>query len=182
MKHDDTTQGDGRRQRTRQAITDALIRLMSDQRYSAIRTTDLIQAAGVGRSTFYEHFQSREAVLETIVEPILTPLGLAGAGLGNTARLKVLLDHLWDRRAPGRHLFAQPLQLRLKRSLAVMIEGRLEAGDGHAIPSALKAGGAAAAQLTMLQMWLPGEAQCTPEALAMALVGARGQISRVPTL
>lgn len=56
MKHDDTTQGDGRRQRTRQAITDALIRLMSDQRYSAIRTTDLIQAAGVGRSTFYEHF------------------------------------------------------------------------------------------------------------------------------
>lgn len=182
MTQEETQQGDGRRRRTRQAITDAMIRLMSDRRYSAIRTTDLIQAAGVGRSTFYEHFQSREAVLETIVEPILAPLALAGAGRGNTARLKVLLDHLWDRRALARHLFAQPLQPRLKRRLAVMIEGRLEAGDEHAIPPALKAGGAAATQLTMLQMWLSGEAQCTPEALAVALDGARGQISRVSTL
>ena len=63
MIEDETQEGDGRRKNTRQAITDALIRLMSDRRYAAIRTTDLIQAAGVGRSTFYEHFPSKTAVL-----------------------------------------------------------------------------------------------------------------------
>ena len=47
MIEDETQGGDGRRKNTRQAITDALIRLMSDRRYAAIRTTDLIQAAGV---------------------------------------------------------------------------------------------------------------------------------------
>ena len=50
MIEDDTHEGDGRRARTRQAITDALIRLMSERRYSAIRTTDVIETAGIGRS------------------------------------------------------------------------------------------------------------------------------------
>ncbi len=108
MIEDDTHEGDGRRARTRQAITDALIRLMSERRYSAIRTTDVIETAGIGRSTFYEHFQSKDAVLELIVEPILMPLALAGARSGNTARLRIMLDHLWDRRALTRHLF-EPL-------------------------------------------------------------------------
>jgi len=105
MIEDDTHEGDGRRARTRQAITDALIRLMSERRYSAIRTTDVIETAGIGRSTFYEHFQSKDAVLELIVEPILMPLALAGARSGNTARLRIMLDHLGDGRALTRHLF-----------------------------------------------------------------------------
>lgn len=173
MTQDETQQGDGRRRRTRQAITDALIRLMSDRRYSAIRTTDLIQAAGVGRSTFYEHFQSREAVLETIVEPILKPLALAGAGLGNTARLRVMLDHLWDRRVLTRHMFEPPLQPKLQRRLAAMIEAKLAIRSDEIDPVSLVARGAAARQLAMLQMWLSGEAACRSDDLANALAGVR---------
>lgn len=173
MTQDDAQHGDGRRRRTRQAITDALIRLMSDRRYSAIRTADLVQAAGVGRSTLYEHFQSKEAVLEAVVEPILSPLALAGAGLGNTARLRVMLDHLWERRALTRHLFEAPLQNRLQRRLAGMIEAKLAIRSDEIGPVSLVARGAAARQLAMLQMWLSGEAACRPKDLADTLVGVR---------
>ncbi len=148
MIEDETQDGDGRRKKTRQAITDALIRLMSDRRYAAIRTTDLIQAAGVGRSTFYEHFPSKTAVLEAVVEPILAPLALAGAGRGNTARLRIMLDHLWERRA---------------------LESRVAEG----VPASLAARGAAARQLVMLHTWLVGEVSCGSDALAKALVGVR---------
>ena len=177
MTQEETQQGDGRRRRTRQAITDAMIRLMSDRRYSAIRTTDLIQVAGVGRSTFYEHFQSKEAVLEAVVEPILKPLALAGAGLGNTARLRVMLDHLWDRRAPTRHLFEAPLQPKLQRRLAAMIEAKIIDRTEDDLPSSLTARGAAAGQFAMLQMWLSGEASCRPGDLANALAASGGTLA-----
>ena len=173
MIEGETQDGDGRRKRTRQAITDALIRLMSDRRYAAIRTTDLIQAAGVGRSTFYEHFPSKTAVLEAVVEPILAPLALAGAGRGNTARLKVMLDHLWDRRALTRHLFEPPLQTKLQRRLAAMIEAKAGVLHENGPPSSLVARGAAARQLAILQMWLAGEASCRSDDLSNELVGVR---------
>lgn len=173
MIEDETQGGDGRRKNTRQAITDALIRLMSDRRYAAIRTTDLIQAAGVGRSTFYEHFPSKTAVLEAVVEPILAPLALAGAGRGNTARLRIMLDHLWERRALVRHLFEPPLSARLQRRLAAMIEGFAESRVPEGVPASLAARGAAARQLVMLHTWLVGEVSCGSDALAKALVGVR---------
>lgn len=173
MTAGETQDRDGRRTRTRQAITDALILLMSDRRYSAIRTTDLIQAAGVGRSTFYEHFQSKAAVLEAVVEPILIPLAQAGAGQGNTARLRVMLDHLWDRRALTRHLFEAPLHTKLQRRLAAMIEAKIADRTDDALPSSLIARAAAAGQFAMVQMWLSGEVSCRSGALANALAGVR---------
>ncbi|MRL68445.1 TetR family transcriptional regulator [Brevundimonas sp. SPF441] len=169
-------EGDGRRARTRQAIMDALTRLMSERRYSAIGTTNVIETAGVGRSTFYEHFQSKAAVLEAIVEPILTPLALAGSGLGNTARLKVLLDHLWERRALTRRLFEPPLRARLQRRLAASIEARIASGAAH--PPSLVAIGAAAAQFAMIHTWLSGDVSCRSEALADALAGVRDRRTR----
>lgn len=171
MKGAETQEGDGRRTRTRQAIIDALIRLMSERRYSAIRTANVIEMAGVGRSTFYEHFHSKAAVLEAIVEPLLTPLAVAGAGLGNTARLTVMLDHLWHRRALTRRLFEPPLQTALQRRLAAMIEARV--AGGAAVPAPLIARGAAARQFAIIHMWLSGEASCRSEVLAEALAGVR---------
>jgi hypothetical protein len=43
---------DRRTQRTRKAISDAFVSLIFTRRYGAIRTADVIEAAGVGRSTF----------------------------------------------------------------------------------------------------------------------------------
>ncbi|MBA4808165.1 TetR/AcrR family transcriptional regulator [Brevundimonas sp.] len=173
MTEDEMQDRDTRRQRTREAITDALIRLMFSRRYAAIRTTDLIQAADVGRSTFYEHFRSKDEVLVAVVEPILAPFARAAAGRGNTARLCAMLDHLWERRALARHLFEPPLLARLQRRLAAMIELLAEPHGDEVVPASLAARGAAAGQLVMLHTWLIGEVSCRPDALAKALVGVR---------
>lgn len=160
---------DRRTQRTRKAIFDALIRLIFAQRYSTIRTADLIEAAGIGRSTFYEHFRSKDDVLVAVIDPIFMPLAIAAAGRGSRAALRATLEHIWEQRAFARALFEPPLLARLQRKLAGMIEARLpESADGP--PAALVAIGAAAGQLAMLRMWLAGEASCSADVLARAFL------------
>lgn len=163
---------DRRKARTRQAITGALARLIFERRYGTIRTGDLIEAAGVGRSTFYEHFRSKDDVFVAIIEPIFAPLADAAAGRGTVVRVQMILDHVWEQRAAARVLFEPPLSGRLQRKLAAMIEGRLEPPQGGVSPS-LIAAGAAASTLATLRAWLAGETPCASSDLARHLVGVR---------
>lgn len=161
---------DRRTQRTRKAISDAFLALLFSRRYSAIRTADVIEAARIGRSTFYEHFRNKDDVLVAVIEPLFTPLADAAAGRGNVGALWFMLDHVWEQRAAARMLFEPPLALKLQRKLAAMIEARLpDAAEGAAPPS-LVAMGAAAGMLAMLRMWLAGEVACPSETLARRLV------------
>lgn len=162
---------DRRRQRTRKAVFEAFTRLLFTRRYGAIRTTDLIEAAGVGRSTFYEHFRNKDDVLVWAIDPIFEPLAEAGAGRASLPRLHFVLDHLWERRALSRVLFDPPLFAKLQRKLASMIEARLTADSLNGTPVALTATAAAASQLAMLRLWLTGEVACEPAILARELAG-----------
>lgn len=168
-----------RTRRTRRAISDALIGLISTRRYEAIRTADLIEAAGVGRSTYYEHFRNKDDVLISVLDPILIPLAAAATGRGSRPALKAMLDHIWEKRALARPLFEPPLLIKMQRKLAGMIETRMASThDGPSIP--LTAMGAAAGQLAMLRMWLLGEVSCSPEIMARQLIAggdSQGQAS-----
>ena len=108
---------DRRSQRTRKAVFDAFTRLIFSHRYSAIRTSDLIEEAGVGRSTFYEHFRNKDDVMVWAIDPIFAPLAEAAAGQANLPRLRLVLDHLWERRALARIMFEPPLAAKLHRKL-----------------------------------------------------------------
>lgn len=50
--------------RSREMIIDALTDLMKKKKYKDITVTDLVNSAGLGRKTFYRHFQSKADVLE----------------------------------------------------------------------------------------------------------------------
>lgn len=163
---------DRRSLRTRKAVFDAFTRLIFSRRYSAIRTTDLIEAAGVGRSTFYEHFRNKDDVMVWAIDPIFGFLADAAAGHASLPRLHFVLDHLWERRALARVLFEPPLNAKLQRKLAAMIEARLGEGQATDLPLALTAAAAAASQLAMLRLWLSGEVSCEPAVLARRLAGA----------
>ncbi|RZJ97580.1 MAG: TetR/AcrR family transcriptional regulator [Brevundimonas sp.] len=162
---------DRRTQRTRKAISDAFVGLLFSRRYSAIRTADVIEAAGVGRSTFYEHFRNKDDVLVAVIEPLFTPLADAAAGRGQLGSVLFMLDHVWEQRANARLLFEPPLGAKLQRKLAAMIEARLTDAEGGA-PPALVAMGAAAGALAMLRMWLAGEVPCSSGTLARRLISA----------
>jgi len=167
---------DRRKMRTRQAILGGLTQLMFTRRYGAIRTADVIEAAGVGRSTFYEHFRSRDEVLVALVDPLFAPLADAAAGQGNVFAVEAVLSHLWEQRAVARHLFEPPLGPRLSRKLAEMIGERLDA-QALAVPPALAATGASAGTLAVLRAWLMGETPCLASDLARHLVGVKGKRS-----
>lgn len=161
---------DRRSQRTRKAVFEAFTRLLFTRRYSAIRTMDVIEAAGVGRSTFYEHFRNKDDVLVWAIDPIFEPLADAGAGHASLPRLMFVLDHLWERRALARFMFEPPLGPKLQRKLAAMIEARLGTRS-DSVPPALIATASSASQLAMLRLWLTGEVACEPSTLARQLAG-----------
>lgn len=54
---------DRRIQRTRQLLLDSLIKLILEKGYESITVQDIIDRANVGRSTFYSHYQDKEALL-----------------------------------------------------------------------------------------------------------------------
>src|SRR5690606_14101182 len=107
------------------AIRHAFVALLFARRYDAIRVGDVIAAAGVSRSTFYNHFAGKDDVLLAVIEPVLAPLADAAAGQGDPTRLTAVLDHVWAERATGRLIFGRALRPRLQRRLAAMIEARL---------------------------------------------------------
>jgi len=57
------TEQDRRVRRTRRILIEALIALILEKGYSKITVQDILDRADVGRSTFYDHFRDREALL-----------------------------------------------------------------------------------------------------------------------
>lgn len=54
---------DRRIQRTKKALTEALIQLILENGYERVTVQDIIDKANVGRSTFYSHYESKEQLL-----------------------------------------------------------------------------------------------------------------------
>lgn len=161
---------DPRRRRTRETVVSAFGRLAVRHRYDGIRVSDLIADAGIGRSTFYEHFRGKDDVLVAAMEPILLTLANAIVGRASRRQVRAMLQHLWDRRSLGRIILSSRAAALVQRRLATMIAARLEAPSPDAAPAAMVAMAAAAAQLTMLRMWLGGEAGCSADALARQMI------------
>lgn len=59
---------DPRVRRTRKWLHDALIALLQEKSYTNISITDLTKEADLARVTFYQHFESKEALLLSAVE------------------------------------------------------------------------------------------------------------------
>ncbi len=54
---------DRRVERTRQALTTAMMELVAEKGYYAVSVQEIAERANVGRTTFYAHFSSKEALL-----------------------------------------------------------------------------------------------------------------------
>jgi AcrR family transcriptional regulator len=169
-------QADPRATRTRDAILGAFSTLALNRRYDAIRTADLIAAAGVGRSTFYEHFRGKDEVLVAAIEPILHTLASAALGRASNAQVRAMLDHVWEQRAVARMLLEGRTGAKLQRRLAALIMARLEARGEVVIATR----GVAAAQLTMLHLWLSGAVSCPAHALVEHLLAFRPLLKPPP--
>lgn len=155
---------DRRVRRTRAALIGAWNRLVLSRRKRDIRVRDIVEEAGVGRSTFYDHYSSAEALhLQALRRPF-APLADAAAGRGNEAALTHVLKHFWEYRQRARRTFGENTQ----RLLSEMVEERL-GGEKLCVAKRIAARQLAASAHAALVSWLSGDAPCSPGSLAQAI-------------
>lgn len=168
-------QGPSRRaQRTRAALIGAFNRLFLGRRRGRVRVAEIVAAAEVGRSTFYEHYSGADEIhLEAFKRP-LAALADAAAGCGDEGALKHVLAHFWENRKRARESLSGRFGERVARLLADMVEERLGTA-ALSLPPRLAARTLAEAALAPLRPWLSGEAAADPAQLAVAIriVGER---------
>lgn len=89
---------DRRKRKTRQAIFTSFSQLLKTQPYENITVQDIIDAADIGRSTFYAHFETKDMLLKAMCSDIFEHIfrGELCDYPGQTYCLKEKLAHiLW---------------------------------------------------------------------------------------
>jgi AcrR family transcriptional regulator len=115
---------DRRIRRTRDRLGNALMELLQEKPFDSITVQNVLDRAGVGRSTFYVHYRDKEDLFVSDVEEFLDGMATMLMRHGDSS----------DRVAPVRELFAHVAEMRRLYD-AVLLSGRihdfLELGQGH---------------------------------------------------
>jgi AcrR family transcriptional regulator len=122
---------DRRTKRTQDLVFEAFSALVQTRRYDTFRVSDIIAHAGIGRSTFYDHYANKDDVLIKSMEGPLSILVRAICVGDQPSRLDALLEHFWERRAVARTILAPPMLSLIGQRFADMIMSFNDA-DGHA--------------------------------------------------
>jgi AcrR family transcriptional regulator len=176
-------QQDKRYLRTRTWIVQAFNELIFRRSYAGLRIDSIIKRAGVGRSTFYEHFRNKDEVLLHSASWVLTTLADAVSDAGNLQRIRGVIDHLFDQRAMARPLLAGPAGAAIAAELARLIEARIASresthGPTLVVPIRLAARQIAESQMALLRGWLDDTSSCSSTALATAIYqSSRGLVA-----
>lgn len=175
---------DRRVQRTRELLQNALIDLISEQGYDNITIQDIVDRAGVGRTTFYLHFSSKDELFISCHEAIVSQFEFGP--LWPFTREELLSPeppqgmisayaHLHGARPMLYPIFQgkdSALILRRMRDWSAQeIEANLRTVFDEidsTIPFVLLANTLAGAQIAMIHWWLEKRQPYSPEELAMA--------------
>jgi AcrR family transcriptional regulator len=164
-----STPNDRRATRTRRALLHAFVELVLERRYDAISVADIVARADVGRSTFYEHFRSKDDLLRHSMNWLLVMIAEAAGPNPDPDRLAMAVDHFWQNRRLARVVFSPPIAAQVRRTLTELIAERLGPADERAQARAVQI---AAAQLALLESWSQGELAAPPELIADQLRAA----------
>jgi AcrR family transcriptional regulator len=166
---------DRRSQRTYNLVNSAFAELLSEKSYDEILVQDILDRAGIGRTTFYAHYFDKEDLLENMTDQILSMFARQIAQ--TTTRQRVvpsleLFEHIYQ--SPNPHFRAlmrgragEPLWETLQTALCRAIEPALCTlyADKHSpsVPLPVVSEYLAGAFITLLKWWLAAGMPYPPE-------------------
>lgn len=160
---------DRRVRRTRAALVDAFLELVVERPYDEIAVGDIIERAGVGRSTFYQHVANKEDLLRQSLFPAFEALAETIGNKRDSERLIFWVETFWANRGAGRVLLSGHTRAFMVRTLADQIAPRLPDVRTLLIPAPLAATQVAEAQLGLIHAWITGRSACATADMATAL-------------
>lgn len=178
---------DRRQRKTRNAIFQAFSALLETKRYSAITVQDIIDAADVGRSTFYAHFDTKEELLRAMCDDIFEHVFSAevmrepehdfSSADSFRDRITHILCHLQEKQHHIKGIFAgecgEIFMKYLREYLRKVFDRRLpedRPGDG-AIPRDYRLNHAVSAFAEGVRWWFGGHSGYTPEQISAFFFG-----------
>lgn len=162
----DKTAGVSGRPAAREAILAAFRDIILESGYERVRVIEVVERSGVARSTFYEHFQSREDLLRDSMRGPFEGLAQLTAPSCDLARVESTLEHFREKRALVKSVMGNPGIDALVDLLSELIESLA----GSVVP-AIVARAIAAAQLAVISSWLDGKVAHDANAVAQTLRG-----------
>ena len=168
---------DRRVRRTRAALTDAFLQLVVERPFDEIAVGDIIERAGVGRSTFYQHVANKEDLLRQSLFPAFETLAETLSDRRDPERLVFWVETFWANRGAGRVLLTGHTRGFMVRTLADQLAPRLPDPRTLVIPAPLAAAQIAEAQLGLIHAWITGRSACAPAAMAAAMASTSRAIA-----
>lgn len=155
---------------TRSDLMSGFTRLVFAKGFERVSVQEIAAEAGHARSTFYEHFSSKEDVLRACMAHFFEVIAECPRSETMPAELVRVLEHLWHNRRLTDAIFSGAPRSILARSLADMVERHFrEMGLGNPLPPRLAALAIAEGQLALVENWLRGRAHCSVQDLADGL-------------
>lgn len=173
---------DRRQKRTREAIFEAFSVLLEKKRVESITVQEIIDEAGIGRSTFYDHFATKDDLLRELCGNIFSHV-LADdflhsprccdfiaeqSGLHNT--LVHLLYHLRDSRKDMVKILScesgEVFMEYFRESLVILFQKNLSEDKASVVPRDFLLHHLAGSFACAVQWWIGNRMEPTPEEVA----------------
>ena len=158
---------------TRRRLLDSFNSLVLSGREGKITVSDIVREAGVGRSTFYDHYSGADDIHQQALAGPMTLLADAILGVNADERLSFLLAHFWENRQRARQTLSGKEGEKVERLLVSILESRLTTGPA-APPKAARVAAIemAVVPLALIRAWLTGTVRCTSTEMARHIASA----------
>lgn len=152
---------------TRRRLLDSFNSLVLSGAEGRITVSDIVREAGVGRSTFYDHYSSASDIHQQALAGPMTLLAESILGLQPEERLSFLLAHFWEHRERARRTLSGEDGEKVERLLVSILESRLWSTPGSTRKSRKVAAiELAVVPLALIRAWLKGTVHATGAEMA----------------
>jgi len=165
---------DKRTARTRNALSNAFADLVMSKSYDSISVNEIIEKAEIGRSTFYQHYSSKDDILASSLQGPMSVIAKCTLPNTNTRKLEGVMQHFWDKRQFARLILVGSSRKRVIDVLNAENEQCLDKyyrsrNKRPRIPTSLAAAAISEAQITLVICWLTGKASCSLKDITQAV-------------